>query len=329
MNTITTDNRPLRLVIHGGAGAVRRDRLKPAREHAFMQVLTQSLRAGHAVLAAGGSSIDAVIAAIVIMEDSPVFNAGKGAVFSHEGYNELDASIMDGAARLAGAVAAVTTVRNPIRAAHAVMTHSQHVLLIGRGAENFAAEQALEIVEPSFFYTRRRWDQLQKAIANERITLDHDLDSDSPVENNEKHGTVGAVALDCRGNLAAGTSTGGLTNKRFGRVGDTPVIGAGTYADNQSVAVSATGTGEMFLRTAAGFNTAAQVKLQNKRICEAADHTLAEIAAIGGEGGLIVLNTQGDYAMRFNTSGMFRGVIGCDGIARVGVFSGDESLAVY
>ncbi|MCP5243822.1 isoaspartyl peptidase/L-asparaginase [Nitrosomonas sp.] len=329
MNMPATDDRPLRLVIHGGAGAVRRDRLKPERERVFMQVLAQSLHAGHAVLAAGGSSIDAVIAAIVIMEDSPVFNAGKGAVFSHEGYNELDASIMDGATRMAGAVAAVTTIRNPIRAAHAVMMHSRHVLLIGRGAESFAAEQALEIVEPSYFYTQRRWDQLQKAIAKERITLDHDLDSDSGEENNEKHGTVGAVALDYRGNLAAGTSTGGLTNKRFGRVGDTPIIGAGTYADNQSVAVSATGTGEMFIRSAAGFYTAAQIKLQNKSLFEAADHTLAEIATIGGEGGLIVLNAQGDYTMCFNTSGMFRGVIGNDGVARVGVFSGDESLAVY
>lgn len=326
-NIRSNNNAPLRLVIHGGAGAVQRDKLKPERERTFMKVLTQSLHAGHAVLAAGGSSIDAVVAAIVIMEDSPVFNAGKGAVFSHEGNNELDASIMDGATHMAGAVAAVTTIRNPIRAARAVMMHSSHVLLIGRGAEEFAAEQALEIVEPSFFYSQRRWDQLQKAITKERIALDHDLETDSWEENNDKHGTVGAVALDCHGNLAAGTSTGGLTNKRFGRVGDTPIIGAGTYADNHSVAVSATGTGEMFIRTVAGFNTAARIKLQNMPLTEAADHTLAEIATIGGEGGLILLNAQGDYTMRFNTNGMFRGAIGNDGIAYTGVFSGAESLA--
>ncbi|GJL75864.1 isoaspartyl peptidase/L-asparaginase family protein [Nitrosomonas sp.] len=334
INTETIDETPIRLVIHGGAGLIRRDRLTPEREQVFMQVLTQSLNAGYAVLAAGGGSIDAVIAAIVVMEDSPLFNAGKGAVFSHEGRNELDASIMDGAARMAGSVAAVTTIRNPISAAHAVMTKSPHVMLIGQGAEAFAAEQGLAVVDSSYFYTRHRWNQLQKAIVKEQIALDHDIEPDSLdpgslSDNDEKYGTVGAVALDRYGNLAAGTSTGGLTNKRFGRVGDTPVIGAGTYADNQSVAVSATGTGEMFIRTAAAFNTAAQVRLQNKPIAEAADNTLKEIAAIGGDGGLIVLNAQGNYAMRFNTSGMYRGVIGNDGIARVGVFPGNESPVAY
>jgi beta-aspartyl-peptidase (threonine type) len=289
-------------------------------------VLAQSLMTGHAVLKAGGRSVDAVIAAIVAMEDSPLFNAGKGAVFSHAGRNELDASIMDGETRMAGAVAAVTTVRNPIRAAHAVMTKGAHVMLMGQGAEAFAAEQGVEIVDPSYFYTEFRWNQLQKAIAKDRIVLDHDSDSDTPLpDENEKHGTVGAVALDRYGNLAAGTSTGGLTNKRYGRVGDSPIIGAGTYADNRSVAVSATGTGEMFIRAAAAFNTAAQVRLQHLSITEAADNTLAEIAAIGGDGGLIVLDTKGNYAMRFNTKGMYRGVIGNDGIARVGIFSGTEA----
>ena len=325
---MTKSTSPIRLLIHGGAGGIRRDRLKPAREQAFTQALNQSLNAGHNILAAGGNSIDAIIAAITVMEDSPLFNAGKGAVFSHEGRNELDASIMDGATLMAGAVAAVTTVRNPIRAAHAVMTQSRHVMLIGQGAEAFAAEHNLEIVDTSYFHQENRWNQLQKAIANEQIVLDHDLDdelqTESQTENQEKHGTVGAVALDCNGNLAAGTSTGGLTNKRYGRVGDTPVIGAGTYADNRSIALSATGTGEMFLRTAAAFNTAAQVRLQQKSITHAADATLSEIAAIGGEGGLIVLSANGEYALRFNTSGMFRGIIGNEGIARIGIFSGDE-----
>jgi len=311
----------IRLAVHGGAGAISRSKLTPEREQAYRQTLTESLAAGYAVLKAGGSSVDAVIAAIVVMEDSPLFNAGKGAVFTHAGRNELDASIMDGATRMAGAVAAVTTIRNPIRAAHAVMTKSVHVMLIGQGAEAFAAEQGLEIVDPAYFYTQRRWDQLQKAIAKDRIMLDHDNDSGTPLpDEDQKRGTVGAVALDRSGNLAAGTSTGGLTNKRYGRVGDSPIIGAGTYADNRSVAVSATGTGEMFIRTAAAFNTATQVRLLNMPIVEAADNTLAEIAAIGGDGGLIVLDTQGNYGMRFNTKGMYCGTIGSDGTAWTGIF---------
>lgn len=316
-----TDNSPIRLVIHGGAGAIKHTKLTAERECAYRHALTQSLIAGHAVLANGGSSMDAVIAAIVAMEDSPLFNAGKGAVFSHAGRNELEASIMDGATRMAGAVAGVTTIRNPIRAAHAVMTKSAHVMLIGQGAETFAAEQGLEIVDPSYFYTQHRWDQLQKAIARASVLRDHDTDPGTPLPDaNEKRGTVGAVALDRYGNLAAGTSTGGLTNKRYGRVGDSSIIGAGTYADNRSIAVSATGTGEMFIRTAAALNTAAQVRLQCIPIAEAADNTLAEISAMGGDGGLIVLDTSGNYAMRFNTSGMYRGTIGNDGIAWTGVF---------
>lgn len=324
------DTLPIRLVIHGGAGAMKRSKLTVEREQAYMQGLVQSLTAGYTVLAAGGTSIDAVIAAIVVMEDSPLFNAGKGSVFSHDGRNELEASIMDGNSLMAGAVAAVTTIRNPIRAAHAVMTQSPHAMLMGRGAETFAAEQGLEIVDSSYFYTEYRWNQLQKAISEERVLRDHDASPGAPqLGQDEKHGTVGAVALDCYGNLAAGTSTGGLTNKRFGRVGDTPIIGAGTYADNRSIAVSATGTGEMFIRAAAAFNTAAQVRLQHKPIDEAADHTLMEIAAIGGDGGLIVLDAKSHYAMRFNTSGMYRGTVGSDGIARVGIFSETETPVMH
>jgi L-asparaginase / beta-aspartyl-peptidase len=310
-------------VIHGGAGTITRDRLKAEREQAYTRVLEQSLTAGYRVLAAGGSSIDAVIAAIVVMEDSPLFNAGKGAVFSNAGRIELDASIMDGSTLMAGSVAGVTTICNPIRAAHAVMTQSPHVMLIGHGAAAFAAEEGLEIVDPSYFHTEFRWNQLQKAIAQESLLQDHDALSDTPdadEKTDKKRGTVGAVALDRRGNLAAGTSTGGLTNKRFGRVGDSPIIGAGTYADNRSVALSATGSGEMFIRTCAAFNTAAQVRLQRIPIIEAADNALAEVAAIGGDGGLIVLDANGNYAMRFNTRGMFRGTTGSNGVARVEIF---------
>lgn len=312
---------PFRLLIHGGAGAVQRNKLTTEREQAYRLVMAQSLMAGHAILAASGSSVDAVIAAIAVMEDSPLFNAGRGAVFTHSGRIELDASIMDGATRMAGAVAGVTTIRNPIRAAHAVMTQSDHVLLIGDGADQFAAEQGLEIVDTSYFHTKHRWDQLQKAIAKNRLMLDHDNDSATPLSDvDEKHGTVGAVALDCHGNLAAGTSTGGLTNKHFGRVGDSPIIGAGTYADNRSVAVSATGTGEMFIRTCAAFHIAEQVRMQKLPLPQAIDHTLAEIAAMGGEGGLIVLDARGNHAMRFNTHAMYRGLIAQGGVAHIGIF---------
>lgn len=325
-NTGRANTSHIRLVIHGGAGTITRSKLKPELEQAYTQVLAQSLIAGHAVLAAGGNSIDAVIAAIVVMEDSPLFNAGKGAVFNNAGRIELDASIMDGSTLMAGSVAAVTTIRNPIRAAHAVMMQSAHVMLMGQGADTFAAEKGLEIVDPSYFYTQFRWNQLQKAIAQERLLQDHDAIPDTPQldaneKTDEKRGTVGAVALDRQGNLAAGTSTGGITNKRFGRVGDSPIIGAGTYADNRSVAVSATGTGEMFIRTAAAFNTAVQVRLLHTPITEAANNTLAEVAALGGDGGLIVLDAKGNYAMRFNAPGMFRGTIGGDGIAQVSIFS--------
>ncbi|MCC7090517.1 MAG: isoaspartyl peptidase/L-asparaginase [Nitrosomonas sp.] len=320
-----TSGAPFRLLIHGGAGAVQRDKLSAERELAYHLSMAQSLMAGHAILAAGGNSADAVIAAIAVMEDSPLFNAGRGAVFTHTGRIELDASIMDGATRMAGAVAGVTTTRNPIRAAHAVMIQGDHVLLIGAGADQFAAEQGLEIVDTSYFHTQHRWDQLQKAIAKNRLMLDHDNDAaPPPYDSDQKHGTVGAVALDCHGNLVAGTSTGGLTNKRFGRVGDSPIIGAGTYADNRSVAVSATGTGEMFIRTCAAFHIAEQVRLQRLPLLQAVDQTLAEIAAIGGEGGLIVLDAHGNHAMRFNTSAMYRGLITEDGIARIGIFPGAE-----
>lgn len=323
----TGNESPIRLVIHGGAGAVKPGQRRE-RVQAYREALAQSLIAGHAVLAAGGSSIDAVIAAIAVMEDCPLFNAGKGSVLTHDGRNELEASIMEGATRAAGAVAGVTTIRNPIRAAHAVMTKSPHVMLIGQGAEIFAAKQGLEIVDPSYFYTQHRWNQLQKAIAKESILLDHDASLDTLPGEDEKRGTVGAVALDCHGNLAAGTSTGGLTNKHSGRVGDSSIIGAGTYADNRSVAVSTTGTGEMFIRTAAAFNTAAQVRFLHASITEAADNTLEEIAAMGGDGGLIVLDADGNYTMCFNTGAMFRGTIGEDGIARTGIFPGPETPAM-
>ena len=320
-NPLIASQLPIRLVIHGGAGAISRARLTKEREQTYQQTLREALLAGYVVLSAGGSSIEAVTEAIVVMEDSPLFNAGKGSVFTHEGHNELDAAIMDGANRMAGAVAGVKTIRNPIRAARAVMAKSNHVMLIAEGAEAFARDQRLEIVDATYFYTQQRWEQLQRTIERERVQHQQAIEADSLlVEKDDKYGTVGAVALDRSGNLAAGTSTGGLVNKRYGRVGDSPIIGAGTYADNRSVAVSGTGTGEMFIRTAAAHSIAARVQLKQLSITEAADQILAEIAAIGGDGGVIVLDKVGHYTMRFITSGMYRGTIGGDGVPWVGIF---------
>ncbi|UBH63605.1 isoaspartyl peptidase/L-asparaginase family protein [Proteus vulgaris] len=315
---------PIRLVIHGGAGTITKDTITPEQEKEYKEKLTEALNAGYAVLNSGGTSIEAVQKSINVMEDSPLFNAGKGAVFTHDGRNELDASIMDGKTRNAGAVAGVTTVKNPINAAIAVMEKSPHVLMVSNGADLFAKEQGLTIVDSSYFRTEHRWQQLQKAIEKEQVVLDHDGKTATlfidPMMYDYKYGTVGAVALDQHGNLAAGTSTGGMTNKRYGRVGDSPIIGAGNYADNETVAVSATGSGEMFIRTLAAFNIAAQVKYQNLPLEKAAQNALDEVKAINGSGGVIVLDKSGDYTMSFNSEGMYRGTIGNDGKPVVAIY---------
>ena len=315
---------PIRLVIHGGAGTITKDTITPEQEKEYKEKLTEALNAGYAVLNSGGTSIEAVQKSINVMEDSPLFNAGKGAVFTHDGRNELDASIMDGKTRKAGAVAGVTTVKNPINAAIAVMEKSPHVMMVSNGADLFAKEQGLTIVDPSYFRTEHRWQQLQKAIEKEQVILDHDgktaaLFAD-PMMYDYKYGTVGAVALDQHGNLAAGTSTGGMTNKRYGRVGDSPIIGAGNYADNETVAVSATGSGEMFIRTLTAFNIAAQVNYKNLPLEEAAQNALDEVKAINGSGGVIVLDKTGNYTMSFNSEGMYRGTIGNDGKPVVAIY---------
>ena len=315
---------PIRLVIHGGAGTITKDTITPEQEKEYKEKLTEALNAGYAVLNSGGTSIEAVQKSINVMEDSPLFNAGKGAVFTHDGRNELDASIMDGKTRNAGAVAGVTTVKNPINAAIAVMEKSPHVLMVSNGADVFAKEQGLTIVDPSYFRTENRWQQLQKAIEKEQVVLDHDGKTAAlfvdPMMYDYKYGTVGAVALDQHGNLAAGTSTGGMTNKRYGRVGDSPIIGAGNYADNETVAVSATGSGEMFIRTLTAFNIAAQVKYQNLPLETAAQNALDEVKAINGSGGVIVLDKSGNYTMSFNSEGMYRGTIGNDGKPVVAIY---------
>jgi L-asparaginase / beta-aspartyl-peptidase len=310
---------PITLVIHGGAGTIKRENMTPEREEAYRAALNEALEAGFAVLEYGGTSLDAVIAAIKIMEDSPLFNAGKGAVFNHEGKNELDASIMDGNNLMAGAVAGVTTLKNPITAAYAVMTHSEHVMMIGKGAETFAGEQGLEIVDPSYFFDSLRWEQLQKAKQNVSASL---ID---PYTNDRKFGTVGCVALDKSGNIAAGTSTGGMTNKMYGRVGDAPIIGAGTYANNASCAVSATGHGEYFIRLSVARDIASLMEYANYNLQQAADTVIhGKLQKLGGTGGIVALDRQGNFSMTFNTEGMYRGVIKKKGEGKVFIYKDDE-----
>lgn len=314
---------PIRLVIHGGAGTIVKSTITPQQEAEYKAKLDEALQAGYKVLESGGTSLEAVQRAINVMEDSPLFNAGKGAVFTHDGRNELDASIMDGKTLAAGAVAGVTTIKNPINAAYTVMTRSPHVLMVSNGAEVFLKKEGVETVDPAYFRTEHRWKQLQKAIEKEQVVLDHDGKTAytyDPLMYDYKFGTVGAVALDKAGNLAAGTSTGGMTNKRYGRVGDSPLIGAGTYADNNTVAVSATGSGEKFIRTATAYNIASQVKYNKTPLATAANNALDEVKAIDGSGGVIVLDAKGDYTMAFNTAGMYRGAIGNDGKKEIAVF---------
>ncbi len=300
------------LVIHGGAGAMTKEMMTPQMEKKYREKLTEALQEGYKQLKNGKSSVDAVEAAIIVMENSPLFNAGKGAVLTHDGKNELDASIMLGKDKSAGAVAGVTTIKNPIKAAIAVMQKSKHVLLSGKGAEDFAKEQNLEIVDPKYFWTEDRWKALQKALEREKNTAkpsaQHFDSKDAFLMNDYKFGTVGAVALDKEGNIAAGTSTGGMTNKRWNRLGDSPIIGAGTYA-NEQVGVSGTGWGEYFIRSTAARTVAAKMEYQNKSVETAGQEVIDEIAKMGGDGGLIVLDKNGNMAMPFNTSGMYRGAV--------------------
>jgi beta-aspartyl-peptidase (threonine type) len=302
---------PITLVIHGGAGNISKENLTPEKEKAYREGMNAALTAGYAVLEKGGTSLDAVEAAIRLMEDNSLFNAGKGAVFTSDGKNELDAAIMDGATLKAGSVAGVSTIRNPVTAARAVMEKSPHVMLVGRGAEQFAQEQKLEIVPPEYFYTEPRYKQLQKVREEDKLKPDHSTDttgSTLPILlEGKKFGTVGAVALDKFGNLAAATSTGGMTNKRYGRVGDAPIIGAGTYANNQACAVSATGHGEYFIRYTVAHDISALMQYKHKSVRKAAEKVVLEkLVKAGGEGGVIALDRKGKFAMPFNSSGMFR-----------------------
>jgi beta-aspartyl-peptidase (threonine type) len=292
------------MVIHTGAGNFTLAGIAE-RKDAMQAGMNDALMAGYRVLAGGGTSLDAVQAAIVILEDSPLFNAGKGAVFTHDGTNELDASIMDGGTMKAGSVAGLKHVKNPIRLARLVMEKSPHVMMAGEGAEAFAKQQGVEFVDQKYFYTDRAWQALQADLAAEKKKA---------AQIEDHHGTVGAVALDQHGNLAAGTSTGGLSNKRFGRIGDSPIIGAGTYANNQSCAISSTGIGEYWIRYTVAHDICARVQYRSMPIQAAADAVVQDVLKpVGGEGGVIGLDAHGNLMMSFNTSGMGRGYVGSDG----------------
>lgn len=301
------------LVIHGGAGVIERDKISAENEAAIRAALAHALETGSAILRGGGAALDAVEAVARELEDDPHFNAGRGAVFTYDGEIELDAAIMDGASRRAGAVAGVKRTRHPVSLARAVMEHSPHVMLSRAGADRFSIEQGLEQVDPSFFETPERRRQLDELKASKLSSFDVDL----------KYGTVGAVARDMAGNLAAATSTGGLTGKRWGRIGDSPIIGAGTYADNRACAVSATGAGEFFIREGVAHEICARARLKGEDLQTAADTVMAEVKAMGGTGGVIVTGPTGQLVFSFNTPGMYRGRSSSDHQPEVAIY-GDE-----
>ena len=312
MTTAAQAQTDWKLVIHGGAGVIERDRLCPEKEKEIRAALDQALATGSKILADGGDALDAVEATVKVLENDPNFNAGRGAVFTYEGRSELDAAIMEGETRKAGAVAGVSATKNPISLARAVMEDSPHVMLSGDGADIFSREQGLEQAPPEYFATPERRRQLEEMKSNKLSWFDVDM----------KYGTVGAVALDSEGHVAAATSTGGITGKRWGRIGDSPIIGAGTYADDRACAVSATGAGEYFIREGVAHEICARMRMKGDTAEVAADAVMAEVAELGGTGGVIVVSPQGEAAWSFNTPGMYRGKASAEG-RTVAIF-GDE-----
>lgn len=308
---MTSTGRPTwSIAIHGGAGTMTRETMAEAVQAEYLAALDTALCAGEQVLKKGGSALDAVEAAVRALEDDPHFNAGRGAVFTYNGTNELDAAVMDGRTRAAGAVAGVCHTRNPVSLARAVMEKSPHVFLSGAGAEEFAREQAIEQIDPDWFATEERWRQLQELKARKFGWFDVDL----------KYGTVGAVAVDSEGHVAAATSTGGLTGKRWGRIGDSPVIGAGTWADDRACAVSATGAGEFFIREGVAHEIAARIRLAGESAEVAAQTVIGEVGKLGGDGGVIVVTPAGEALFAFNTPGMYRGRSIAGGLREVAIF---------
>ncbi|KVN79672.1 isoaspartyl peptidase/L-asparaginase family protein [Burkholderia ubonensis] len=322
---------PAIVAIHGGAGTILREAMNTDTELQYRAELAAILRAAQAVLADGGSALDAVSVAVRMLEDCPLFNAGRGAVYTADGTHEFDAAIMDGATLAAGAVCCVTRVRNPVLAARRVMEASEHVMFAGAGADAFAAAQGLELVEPGYFGTEARHAQWLKARDAAGALLDHDaatfaFGDGAPLDPDRKHGTVGAVARDLHGHVAAATSTGGITNKQPGRVGDSPIIGAGCYADDATCAVSSTGTGEMFIRLATAHDVAAQIAYRGVSVAEAAyDVVMNKLPRIAGRGGIIAVDAHGNVAMPFNTDGMYRGYARVGAAPVVGIYRDDAA----
>jgi beta-aspartyl-peptidase (threonine type) len=320
------------IVVHGGAGVIERKDLSPEQEKAYRAAMNRAIQAGAAVLTKGGSALDAIETAIKLMEDDPLFNAGRGAVFTAEGRNELDAAIMDGKSLAAGSIAGVTRTRHPISLARRVMEKSPHVMLISTGADTFSKEQGLQQVEPGWFYTERRWRALEKFLKEKSLPLPpkpagaRDAGTTARLAHDEgKKGTVGVAALDLNGNVAAGTSTGGTTGKRWGRVGDAPIIGAGTYASNTSCAVSATGTGEYFVRLTVAREICSLVEYKGMKLQAAADEVVQKkLTAIGGDGGIIAVAPDGQIAWSFNTSGMYRARMSKDQPVLISIYKDEK-----
>ena len=298
------------IIIHGGAGTILKKNMTDEMEATYKAKLEEAIKVGYTILKNGGTSTDAVLKTIQVMEESPLFNAGKGAVFTNAGTNELDASFMDGKTLNAGAVAGVKDVKSPIELAIKIMTDSEHVMLSGEGASAFAKEKGLDIVNPSYFYTEDRFQSLQKILNQEKTELDHDAKKATFYDSNikdSKFGTVGCVALDKFGNIAAGTSTGGMTNKRWGRIGDAPIIGSGTYANNKTCGVSSTGWGEYFIRSQVAYDISAQMEYQKKSLKEATKDVIQnKLSKLGGTGGVVALDKNGNMSFEFNTEGMYR-----------------------
>ncbi|MEO6636871.1 MAG: isoaspartyl peptidase/L-asparaginase [Ginsengibacter sp.] len=309
------------IAIHGGAGTIVKEDMTPELESAYRNSLQQALDAGYAVLENGGTAINAVKAAVVVMEDDPLFNAGKGSVFTKKGLNEMDAAIMDGSTLDAGAIAGVRNIRNPVELAEEVMLHSGHVFLSGKGANDFAIKQGIKLEPDEYFYSEYRYDQWKEIRDSDLYQLDHKSDKLVGLMKNKKFGTVGAVACDEEGNIAAATSTGGMTNKRYGRIGDSPMIGVGTYANNKTCAISCTGHGEIFIKAVAAYDVSCLMDYKNMTLQEACEEVvLKKLVEIKGEGGLIGIDAKGNAAMVFNSAGMYRAFKNSDGETGVAIY---------
>ena len=309
------------IVIHGGAGTILKEDMSSEIEEAYRQGLSDALEAGYAVLEIGGTAINAVKAAVVILEDNPLFNAGKGAVFTKKGLNEMDAAIMDGSTLDAGAIAGVRNVRNPIELAEEVMLHSGHVFLSGKGANDFAIKQGIKLEPDEYFYSQFRYDQWREIRDSDYYKLDQKNDKLVSLLKEKKFGTVGAVACDKEGNIAAATSTGGMTNKQYGRIGDSPMIGIGTYANNKTCAISCPGHGEIFIKAVAAYDVSCLIEYKNFTLQQACEEVvLKKLVAMNGEGGLIGMDAKGNAALVFNSAGMYRGLKNSDGEKRIAIY---------